>query len=112
MDINEATAKAIQAERAIAEKTVRQLAEESAIPLTSLMRVLKGTREIKINQVAQIAEALDIYPHEIIEHAENIMTRTAPEQPTRDWFDKAAYEDSDPTEDEIFRQEHPDDESL
>lgn len=111
MDINQATAKAIQAERAIAEKTVRDLAEQSGIPLTSLMRVLKGAREIKVNQVAQIAEALDIYPHEIVEHAENIMRREASGQPTQKDVDLAAYVDPEPTEDERFRQEHPDDET-
>lgn len=77
MDMNDATAKAIQAERAIADQTVRELSERSGIPLTSLMRVLKGSREIKVNQLAQIAGALDIYPHEIVEHAENLLAREA-----------------------------------
>lgn len=81
MDINEATSKAIGAERAIAGMTIRELAEKSGIPLTSLQRVLQAEREIKINQVAQIASALGVYPHEIVEHAERILereNRTAP----------------------------------
>lgn len=81
MDINEATSKAIGAERAIAGITIRELASKSGIPLTSLQRVLQADREIKINQIAAIAAALDIYPHEIVEHAERILEReerTAP----------------------------------
>lgn len=75
MDINEATSKAIGAERAIAGVTIRELAEKAGIPLTSLQRVLQADREIKINQIAKIAAALDVYPHEIVEHAERIMER-------------------------------------
>lgn len=40
------------------------------------MRILQAEREIKINQVAQIAEALSLYPHEIIESAELILARS------------------------------------
>lgn len=75
MDINEATAKAISAERAIAGLTIRELAVKSGIPLTSLQRVLSAEREIKINQIALIATALDVYPHEIVENAEKILDR-------------------------------------
>lgn len=75
MDMNEAVASAINAERAIAKLTVRSLAEASGIPERSLMRVLQAERDIKISQVAQIASALGIYPHELIEHAEQILAR-------------------------------------
>lgn len=75
MDMNEATAKAITAERAIADLTVRELSERSGIPLSSLMRILGAEREIKVNQIAKLAEALALYPHEIIESAENILDR-------------------------------------
>lgn len=81
MDINAATGKAISAERAIAGMTVRELSQKAGIPLSSLMRVLQAEREIKINQIAAIAAALDLYPHDIVEHAERIMereNRTAP----------------------------------
>lgn len=76
MDINEATARAIAAERAIAGITVRALAAKAGIPERSLMRVLQAEREIKVVQVAQIAQALEIYPHEIIERAEVILARS------------------------------------
>jgi len=75
MDINEATAKAISAERAIAKITVRDLSQRSGIPMSSLMRVLQAEREIKVNQIALLAAAFEIYPHEIIEHAERILER-------------------------------------
>lgn len=75
MDMNEATAKALQAERAIADITVRELSKQAGIPLSSLMRVLGAERDIKVNQVAQLATALGVYPHEIIERAETILAR-------------------------------------
>lgn len=75
MDINEATAQAIQAERAIAGLTVRALSERSGIPMSSLMRVLQAERDIKVRQVADLAAAFDIHPHEIVERAEQILAR-------------------------------------
>lgn len=76
MDMNEAVAKAIGAERNIAGLTVRKLSEQSKIPLSSLMRVLSAEREIKVNQVADVAAALNLLPHEIVEHAETILSRS------------------------------------
>ncbi|MDF2805434.1 MAG: hypothetical protein K0S43_380 [Cellulosimicrobium sp.] len=75
MDINEAVARALQAERAIAGLTVRQLAAKSGMPERSLMRVLQAEREIKVKQVAELAAAFEIYPHEILEQAELILAR-------------------------------------
>lgn len=77
MDINQATAKAIAAERAIADLTVRELSEKSGIPLSTLMRILGAEREIKVTQVDRLAQAFGIYPHEIIERAEAILGRQA-----------------------------------
>lgn len=76
MDMNEAVAKAISAERSIADLTVRELAAASGIPERSLMRVLTAERDIKVNQVADLAAALHVYPHEILEHAEQILARS------------------------------------
>lgn len=81
MDMNEAVAKAISAERSIAGMTVKELAAEAGIPERSLMRVLQAERDIKVNQVEQIANALRLYPHEIIEHAETILERSRREAP-------------------------------
>lgn len=82
MDMNEATAKAIAAERAIAGITVRELAKRSGIPESSLNRVLGAQRDIKVNQIHKLAEVLGVYPHEIIEHAENLMDREQSRRPT------------------------------
>lgn len=82
MDMNEAVAKAISAERSIAGMTVRQLADAAGIPERSLMRVLQAERDIKVNQVELIAEALKLYPHEIVEHAETILERANREAPS------------------------------
>ena len=81
MDMNEAVAKAISAERTIAGLTVRQLAEKSGIPERSLMRVLQAERDIKVNQIDLIAEVLKLYPHEILEHAELILERATRAKP-------------------------------
>lgn len=77
MDINQAVAKAIAAERAIAGLTVRQLSDRSAIPLSTLMRILGAEREIKVSQVDRLAAVFGVYPHEIVERAEVIMGRGA-----------------------------------
>lgn len=81
MDMNEALAKAIGAERTIAGMTVRQLAEAAGIPERSLMRVLQAERDIKANQIAQIADAFRLYPHELVEHAETILERAHRQAP-------------------------------
>lgn len=77
MDINQATARAISAERAIAGLTVRDLSAKSGIPMSTLMRILGAEREIKISQIELLASAFGIYPHEIVEQAEVIMERAA-----------------------------------
>ena len=48
MDMNQAVAKAIAAERAIAGLTVRELSTRADIPLSTLMRILGAEREIKV----------------------------------------------------------------
>lgn len=75
MDINEATAKALSAERAAAGLTIKELSNASGVPERTLIRMLKNERDIKITQVAQISAALGIYPHEIIETAEHFIER-------------------------------------
>lgn len=75
MDMNEATAKAISAERAAAGLTIKELSEKADIPERTLMRILKAERDIKINQISQLAEALELYPHEIVSEAEKYISR-------------------------------------
>lgn len=81
MDINEAVAAAIRAQRAISGHTVRELSEQSGVPLSTLMRILGAQRDIKVTQVADIAKVLDVAPHEIVEDAERIMGRRKVEPP-------------------------------
>ncbi|MDU4676008.1 MAG: helix-turn-helix transcriptional regulator [Cutibacterium avidum] len=82
MDINEAVAAAIRAQRAVSGHTVRELSEQSGVPLSTLMRILGAQRDIKVTQVADIAKVLDMAPHEIVEDAERIMGRQDAEQPS------------------------------
>ena len=75
MDMNQAVAKAIAAERAIAGLTVRQLSAVSGVPISSLMRILSAEREIKVTQLEQLATAFGITPVDIILRAQEIRER-------------------------------------
>lgn len=75
MDMNEATSMAIAAERSAAHMTIKELAEKSGVPERTLIRLLKNERNINVMQVAQIANAVGIYPHELIESAERFLER-------------------------------------
>ena len=77
MDINEATAKAIAAERSAAGLTIKELSEESGVPERTLIRMLKNERDIKVTQIAQLSEVFGINPHELIEEAEKFIDRAA-----------------------------------
>ena len=77
MDINEATAKAIAAERSAAGLTIKELAEKSRVPERTLIRLLKNERDIKVTQIAQLAEVFNIAPYELIEEAEKYIARAA-----------------------------------
>ena len=76
MDMNQAVAKAIAAERAIAGLTVRELSAVSGVPISSLMRILSAEREIKVTQLEQLATAFGITPVDIILRAQEIRERT------------------------------------
>ncbi|MBW3088794.1 helix-turn-helix transcriptional regulator [Bifidobacterium sp. 82T24] len=75
MDINEATAKALSAERSAADLTIKDLARKSGIPERTLIRILKGERNINVIQIAQLSSVFGIYPHEVIESAERFIER-------------------------------------
>lgn len=75
MDMNQAVAKAIAAERAISGLTVRQLSAVSGVPIASLMRILGAKREIKVTQLQQLATAFGITPVDIIIRAQEIRER-------------------------------------
>lgn len=75
MDMNRAIAKAISAERAIAGMTVRELSEASGIPVSTLMRILSAERDIKINQIAQLARAFHTTPADLVWRAQELIRR-------------------------------------
>lgn len=75
MDMNQGIAKAISAERAIAGMTVRELSEASGIPVSTLMRILSAERDIKINQIAQLAEAFHTTPADLVWRGQEIIRR-------------------------------------
>lgn len=75
MDMNHAIAKAISAERAIAGMTVRELSEASGIPVSTLMRILSAERDIKINQIAQLARAFHTTPADLVWRAQELIRR-------------------------------------
>jgi transcriptional regulator with XRE-family HTH domain len=78
--MNEAMAKAIAAERAISGMTVKQLAEQSGIPERTLHRMLLAERDIKIDQLAMVADAFEVAPHYLMARAEEIRDRTGAQQ--------------------------------
>lgn len=73
--MNEATSKAIAAERSAARMTIKELAKESGVPERTLIRLIKNERNINVNQLAQISNAIGLYPHELIETAERYLKR-------------------------------------
>lgn len=75
MNMNHAIAKAISAERAIAGMTVRELSEASGIPVSTLMRILSAERDIKINQIAQLARAFHTTPADLVWRAQELIRR-------------------------------------
>jgi transcriptional regulator with XRE-family HTH domain len=86
--MNEAMAKAISAERAISGMTVKELSAASGIPERTLMRMLLAERDIKIDQLALVADAFGIAPHQLMARAEEIRARSTAATivafPTRD----------------------------
>lgn len=76
MDINEATSRVLSAERSAAHMTIKELVAQSEIPERTLIRVLKGERDINVLQIAKLAPVFGLYPHEIIESAEKLIERS------------------------------------
>ncbi|MDR1294440.1 MAG: helix-turn-helix transcriptional regulator [Bifidobacteriaceae bacterium] len=75
VDINQATALALRAERAISGMTLRDLARASGVPRSTLVRVLDASREIRVTTVDQLAEAMGIPALTIHERAYELMRR-------------------------------------
>lgn len=66
MDMNEATSKAIAAERSAAHLTIKELAKKANLNERTLIRLLQNERNINVIQLAQLAEVFGVYPHELI----------------------------------------------
>lgn len=75
MDMNEATSKAIAAERSAAHLTIKELAKKANLNERTLIRLLQNERNINVIQLAQLAEVFRVYPHELIEAAERFIER-------------------------------------
>ena len=118
MDLNEAVAKALSAERAIAGLTVRELSERSGVPKSTLMRVLGAQREIRADQIEKLAKALNLRPSQILRSAELLMEREkgreaatpfaapapVPVGVVPDWTQLAAHQPGYSFEDELAEQ--------
>lgn len=75
MNMNEVTSKAIAAERSAAHLTIKELAKKANLNERTLIRLLQNERNINVIQLAQLAEAFGVYPHELIEAAERFIER-------------------------------------
>lgn len=75
MDINEAISRVLSAERSAAHLTIKELSAEADIPERTLIRVLKGERDINVLQIAKLAPVFGLYPHEIMDAAEKLIER-------------------------------------
>lgn len=88
MDINEAISRVLSAERSAAHLTIKELSVQADIPERTLIRVLKGERDINVLQIAKLAPVFGLYPHEIMDSAEKLIERadrgTVPDLSTTD----------------------------
>lgn len=76
MDINEATAKALQAARAVSGLTFDELAKKSGIPRPTVYRMFGAKRDIKLPQLYAVAQAMGVTVVEIMQDAERIQKRS------------------------------------
>lgn len=65
----------LSAERSAAHLTIKELSAQADIPERTLIRVLKGERDINVLQIAKLAPVFGLYPHEIMDSAEKLIER-------------------------------------
>lgn len=92
--------------------TYDEISVKSGVKKTTVVRACKGDTGLAVETFVPLALALGFDPGQLLNEAQVASYGPPVPAPSRDWFTKAAYEYSEPTEDERFRQEHPDDESL
>jgi predicted transcriptional regulator len=73
MDMNHAVALAIRRRMIVTEDTYRSLSQKARIPERSLARILKPERDINVNRLRQIAEALKTTPEDLIADASRLL---------------------------------------
>ncbi len=76
MDINEATAKSLQAARAVSGLTFAELSEKSGVPEQTIYRMFGAKRDIKLPQLSAVAHAMGLTVVEIMQDAERIQMRS------------------------------------
>lgn len=87
-----------------AKKNIKQeqIGELLGIKQQNVSNRMSGQTPFTVDEIHAIITALDIDPHEFINDAKLTWLQSQ--------MALAAYVDPDPTEDELLRQEHPDDE--
>ena len=89
MDINEATAKALQATRAVKGMTYEEVSEQSGVSLPTINRMFNAKRDIKLRQLQAVATVLGVTVVEVLQDAERIQARdgrSSLEESTRQLF--------------------------
>lgn len=77
MDINEATAKALQAARAVSGLTFDELAQKSGVNVQTIYRMFGAKRDIKVPQLYALASAMGVTVVDLMQDAERIQEREA-----------------------------------
>ena len=75
MDINEATAKALQAARAVSGMTYEEIAQRSGVSAPTVYRMFSAKRDIKLPQLYSIAQVMGVTIVDIMQDAERIRVR-------------------------------------
>ena len=89
MDINEATAKALQAARAVKGLTYEEVCEKSGVSIPTINRMFGAKRDIKLPQLQAVATVLGVTVVEVLQDAERIQARdgrSSLEESTRQLF--------------------------
>lgn len=75
MNINQATAKALHAARAVSGLTYDELSQKSGMNVQAIYRVFGAKGEIKVTQLASLADAMGLTPIDIMSDAQRILNR-------------------------------------
>lgn len=75
MNINQATAKALQAARVVSGLTYEELSQKTGMNVQAIYRVFGAKGEIKVTQLASLADAMGLTPIDIMDDALRILKR-------------------------------------